>query len=98
MYVHQKQDSLSVNISPPVSHYIVYHNVTSDGDQGIIVYDASFTINVTNNALKANVVYSIQVVALNVVGQGLVSETTLRNYFGEVLRLFNYHLLNDNIL
>ena len=73
-----------------MSHYNVYHNVTSDGDQGIIVYDTYLTISVTNNTLKANVVYSIQVVAVNVIGKGPVSETTLRKYFGELLRIFNY--------
>ena len=61
---------------PPVTHYIVYHNVTSDGDQGIIVYDTSVTINVTNDQFEANAVYSMQVAAVNVIGQGRVSETT----------------------
>ena len=76
MYVHQIQISGSVNI-PPLSHYIVYHNVTSDGDQGVTVHDASVTINVTNDHFQANAVYYIQVVAVNVIGQGPVDETTL---------------------
>ena len=58
---------------PPVTHYIVYHNVTSDGDQGIIVYDTSVTINVTNDQFEANAVYSMQVAAVNVIGQGPIS-------------------------
>ena len=60
---------------PPVSYYIVYHNVTSNGDQGIITYDANVTINVTNDQFEANAVYSIQVAAVNVIGQGPVIET-----------------------
>ena len=62
---------------PPVSYYIVYHNVTSNGDQGIITYDANVTINVnvTNDQCDANAVYSIQVAAVNVIGQGPVIET-----------------------
>ena len=79
MYVHQIQISLSVNI-PPLSHYIVYHNVTSDGGQGIIVHDTSVTVNVTNHQFKANAVYSIQVAAVNVIGQGPVNETTLSEF------------------
>ena len=47
--------------------------MTSDGDQGIIVY-------ATNVTIEANVVYSIQVVAVNVIGQGPVSETTLSEF------------------
>ena len=57
-------------ILPPVSHYIVYHNVTSDGEQGIVVYDANVTIHVPNDQLGTNAVYSIQVAAVNVIGQG----------------------------
>ena len=64
----------SVSI-PPASHYIVYHNVTSDGNQGIIAYDTSVTINVGSDLFEANAVYSIRVVAVNVIGQGPVSET-----------------------
>ena len=63
-----------------MSHYIVYHNVTSDGDQGIIVYDTMVTINVTNDQIEADAVYSIQVAAVNVIGQGPVSETTLSKF------------------
>ena len=62
---------------PPVTHYIVYHNVTSDGDQGIIVYDTSVTINVTNDQFEVNAVYCMQVTAVNVTGQGPISQTTL---------------------
>ena len=69
--------SLSI---PQVSHYIVYHNVTRDGDQGIIAYDTSVTINVTNDQLEANAVYGIQVAAVNVIGQGPVSETTFSEF------------------
>ena len=49
-----------------MTHYIVYHSVTSDGDQGIIVYDTSVTINVTNDQFEANAVYSMEVAAVNV--------------------------------
>ena len=70
---------LLVNI-PPVSHYIVCHNVTSDGDQGIIAYDTSVTINVTNDQFEANALYSIQVAAVNIIGQGPLRETTLSEF------------------
>ena len=60
---------------PPVSYYIFYHNVTSNGNQGIITYDANVTINVTDDEFEANAVYSIQVAAVNVIGQGPVIET-----------------------
>ena len=73
------QNFLSPNI-PAVSHYIVYHNVTSDGDKGIIAYVTSVTINVTNDQFEANAVYSIQVAAVNIIGQGPVSETTLSEF------------------
>ena len=63
MYIHQIQISLSVNI-PPLSHYVVYHNVTSDGGHGVIIYDTSVTINVTNDQFKANAVYYVQVAAV----------------------------------
>ena len=64
-----------------MSHYIVYHNVTSDGDQGLIVYDTSVTIYVTNDQFEVNATYTIQVAAVNVIGQGPLSETTLSEYF-----------------
>ena len=68
-------------IVPPPLHYIVYHNVTSDGDQGIVVYDTSVTIKViSDDHLEPNYVYSIQVAAVNVIGQGPVSETTLSKF------------------
>ena len=70
------QSSLSLSI-PPVSHYIVYHNVTSDGNQGIIAYDTNVTINVSNEQFEANATYSIQVAAVNPIGPGPVTETTL---------------------
>ena len=79
LYVHPIQSFLLVNI-PPLSHYLVYHNVTSDGDQGIIVYDTSVTIHFTNNQFKANAVYSIKVAAVNVVGQGPLRETILSEF------------------
>ena len=63
-----------------MSHYIVYHNVTSDGDQGIIAYDASMTIHVSNDQFEANATYFIQVAAVNLIGQGPVTETTLSKY------------------
>ena len=66
-----------------MSYYIVNHNVTSDGDhQGITTYDTSVTIKVINDhfAIGANVVYSVQVAAVNVIGQGPVSETTLSEF------------------
>ena len=70
------QSCLLSNV-PPVSHYIVYHNVTIDGDQGITVYDTSVTINVTDDQFEANAVYCIQVAAVNIIGQGPVRKTTL---------------------
>ena len=86
IFVHnlanQTQISMSVNI-PPVSHYIVYHNVTSDGDQGIMAYDTSVTINVTDDQFEADAVYFIQVAAVNIIGQGPVRETTLSKCFLE---------------
>ena len=63
-----------------MSHYIVYHNVTSDGVQGIIAYDTSVTINFSNDQFEPNAIYSIQVAAVNVIGQGPVSETTLSEF------------------
>ena len=62
-------------------HYIVYHNVTGDGDQGIIAYGTSVTINITNVQFVASAVYVIQLAAVNVIGQGPVSETTLREFW-----------------
>ena len=80
MWLHQTQSSLSLSI-PPLSHYIVYHNVTSDGDQGITTSDTNVTINVSiNNQSQPNVVYTIRVAAVNVIGQGSFSEITLREY------------------
>ena len=79
MYAQETQSPWSMNI-PPLSHYIVYHNVTSDGDQGIIVHDTNVTINVTNDQFKVNAVYSIQVAGVNAIGQGPVSETTLSEF------------------
>ena len=55
----------------------MYHNVTSVGDQGIIVYDTNVTIHVSNEHFEANAVYSMQVAAVNLIGQGPVCETTL---------------------
>ena len=66
---------------PPVSHYIVYHNVTSDGDQGVIVYDTSVDILVPNDQFEATTVYLIQVAAVNTIGQGPVKETILSEVF-----------------
>ena len=59
-----------------MSHYIVYHNVTSDGDQGNIAYDTNVNIIVSNDQFEENAAY-IQVAAVNVIGQGPVTETTL---------------------
>ena len=67
------QVSFSLSI-PPVSYYIVYHNVTSDGDQGIIVYDTNMSISVSNDQIETTAVYAIQVAAVNVIGQGPASE------------------------
>ena len=80
MYAHQTQSPFSLKI-PPLSHYIAYHNVTSDGGQGVIVYDTSVTIYVTNDQFESNAVYVIQMVAVNVLGQGPVSETTLSEFW-----------------
>ena len=78
MWVKQTQSFLPLSSSiPPVSHYIVYHNVTSDGDQRIMTYDTIVTITVTNDQFEANAVYSMQVAAVNVIGQGPVAETSL---------------------
>ena len=55
--------------------------MTSDGDQGIIAYDTTVTINVTNDQFIANSVFVIQVAAVNVIGQGPVSETTLSEFW-----------------
>ena len=82
MYIYQTQNSMSLNV-PPVSHYIVYHNVTSDGEHGIIAYDTSVTINVSNDQFEENSTYSIQVAAVNILGQGPVTETTLSKCFFE---------------
>ena len=79
MYAHQTQSPWSLNI-PPLSHYTVYHNVTCDGDQGIIVYDTSVTIYVTNGQFNTTPIYFIQVAAVNVIGQGPVNETTLSEF------------------
>ena len=69
----------SLNI-PPVLHYIIYHNVTSDGEQGICANDANVTINVTNDQFDAMFVYAIQIAAVNIIGQGSISETTLGEF------------------
>ena len=63
-----------------MSQYIVYHNVTSDGDQGIVAYDTNVTISVSGYQLEANAIYSVQVAAVNLIGQGPVTETTLSKY------------------
>ena len=60
-----------------MSHYIVYQNVTSDGDQGIIVYDTNVAIHVSDDQFEANATYSLKVAAVNPIGQGPVAETTL---------------------
>ena len=60
-----------------MSHYVVYHNVTSNGDQGITAYATNVNINVSNNQFEENAVYSIQVAPVNVIGQGPLTETTL---------------------
>ena len=65
---------------PPPSHYIVYHNVTSDGNQGIIVYVTNVTINASSDQFQANSAYSMQVVAVNEIGPGPVSETTFSEF------------------
>ena len=44
--------------------------MTSDGGQGIIVYDTSVIIHVPNDQFEAVTVYLIQVAAVNVIGQG----------------------------
>ena len=84
MQAYQVQIFLSVNITP-MTHYIVYHNVTSDYDQGIIAYDSSVTIHVPNDNFEANAVCSIQVAAVNVIGQGPASEITLSEFNFELL-------------
>ena len=76
IYVQVNQSSFSL-ILPPVLYYIVYHNVTSDGDQGIVAYDANVTIHVPNDLFGTNAVYSIQVAAVNVIGQGSLNEAIL---------------------
>ena len=60
-----------------MSYYIVYHNVTSDGDLGIIAYHTNVNINVCNDQFEENAVKLIQVAAVNVIGQGPLTETTL---------------------
>ena len=70
------QSSFSPGI-PPVSYYIVYHNVTSHGDQGIIALDINVNINVCNDQFEQNAVKFIQVAAVNIIGQGPLTETTL---------------------
>ena len=55
----------------------MYHNVTCDGEQGIIVYDTSVTINVTNHQFNTVDIYSIQVAAVNAIGRGPVGQNTL---------------------
>ena len=62
---------------PPVSHYIVHHNVTDIGDQWIVVNETSVNIHVPNDQIEAIAVYLIQVAAVNVIGQGPVRETIL---------------------
>ena len=64
-----------------MSHYILYHNVTSDGDQGIIVYDTSVTIYVNNDEFEASPTYTIQVAAVNVIGQGPLKKNTFSKFF-----------------
>ena len=83
-YIKHMQSSLSTNIPPP-SHYTVYHNVTSDGNQGIIVYATYVTINAPSDRFEANSAYSLQVVAVNVIGQGPDRETTFSEFNFELL-------------
>ena len=89
------QSSLLLGI-PPVSHYVVYHNVTSDGDQGITAYDTHLNINVSNDQFEENAVYSIQVAPVNVIGQGPVTKTTLSKCCLEFSVEFGSNLINDN--
>ena len=79
---------MSVNI-PPVSHYIVYHNVTSDGDQGIMVYDISVTINVNDDQFDEDTVYSIQVAAVNIIDQAQLEKPLY------VRAILSFHLKLD---
>ena len=44
------------------------------------MHNTNMTINVTNDQFKTNTVYSIQVAAVNVVGQGPISKTTLSEF------------------
>ena len=75
------QISLPVYILP-VSHYLVYHNVTSDGGQEIIItYDTNVTINVANDQFQTNTIYSIQVAAVNVIGQGPVNVISFSEFW-----------------
>ena len=74
------QSFLSENV-PPVTYYVVYHNVTSDGDQGTIAYDTMVIINVTNDQFKTNAVYSVKVAAVNVIGQSPSSENIFSEWF-----------------
>ena len=55
--------------------------MTSDGDEGIIVYDTNVNILVPNDQFEATTVYLIQVAAVNVIGQGPVRETILSKGF-----------------
>ena len=59
--------------------------MTSDGDQGIITYDTSVTLSVTNDQFEENAIYVIQVVAVNAIGQGPVSEATLSECLFDIL-------------
>ena len=59
--------------------------MTSDGDQGIIAYYTSVTISVTNDQFEVNAVYSIQVVAVNAVGQGPASEVIFSECLFDIL-------------
>ena len=85
------QSSLSLSL-PPVSYYIVYHNVTSDGGHGIIVYDTTMTIIVLNDQFGANAAYAIQVAAVNVIGHGPFREAILCEGFWDFSKVASVYM------
>ena len=60
-------------------------------DQGIIAYDTSVTINVTNDQLETNVAYFMQVFAVNAAGQDPIGETTLYKFLHGRLSFSNWY-------
>ena len=61
---------------PPVMHYTVQHNVTTDTDDGISQVNTTMT-NITIDGAQPGHVYYIEVTAVNILGPGPPTSTCM---------------------